>query len=476
MGCRQKLDTVISRRKLLGLCSLPFVALAGCNRLEPEPTATPDEETPEPPEDDSVLDIRDFGAALDGQTDDTAAIQDAIDAAEPGDTVVLPSGTALVSGANKEQAGTAAIVINGNNHPDGLTIRGKGEESVLKMDGGHVSNHTVIEVAIGPGIDGLVLENFKIDGSKYDQTQAAGLGGWNVDIGKADTSTTTADITLRDLWSINANQNGFHTAHGGCSHIRCTALDAELHGFAIDSWGDGDRNMDPPIEVRQCYASGNGLYGIDCSGGKIVVEGFVSENNQQGTKTTEEVVETTYRRCRFKDNKTLGYNRPTTETVVGQRARVTFVDVIAEGNGRAGFRFGSDTDYEIDRIVARRNNSSNENPANIMIRDDSSVDGGLVISNDAVYGEGLRFDSSRTSTIDTYVYSGNPGGDLVADRTGLEILNRYTREEYYQLHSRNTLDLRQEHKLLREQFDSIDRGIPTADDVGAGSGDRTPYS
>lgn len=471
---------MISRRKLLGLCSLPFVGLAGCNRLDPEPepdpTPEPDDETPQPPQDGTVLDVRDFGATIDGQTDDTRAIQDAIDAAEEGDTVRLPSGTALVSGENKEQAGTAALVIDGNTHPDGLTIRGAGEGSVIKMDGGHVSNHTVVEVAIGPGIDGLVFENFKVDGSKSDQTQDAGMGGWNFDVGKANSKEITVDITFRDIWSVNANQNGFHTAFGGCSHVRCTALDAELHGFAIDSWGDGEsRNMDPPIEVRQCYASGNGLYGIDCSGGKIIVEDFVSENNEQGTKTTEEVVETTYRRCRFKDNNTLGYNRPTTDSVVGQRAKVTFVDVIAEGNGQAGVRFGSDTDYEVDRVVARRNNSSNQNPANIMIRDDSSVDAGLVISYDAVHGEGLRFDSTQPSTIDTYVHAGNPAGDLVIDGDGLEIVNRYTREEYYRLHAQNAMDLGQQRKLSREQFDSIDRSIPTASDVGAGSGERARF-
>lgn len=469
---------MISRRKLLGLCSLPLVALAGCNRTDPDPSPTPapGDETPQPSRDDSILDVRDFGATIDGQTDDARAIQAAIDAAEEGDTVRLPAGTALVSGANKKQAGTAAIVIDGNTHPNNLTIRGEGEESVIKMDGGHVSNHTVIEVAIGPGIDGLVLENFKVDGSKSDQTQDAGMGGWNFDVGKANSKEITVDITFCDIWSVNANQNGFHTAFGGCSHVRCTALDAELHGFAIDSWGDGEsRNMDPPIEVRQCYASGNGLYGIDCSGGKIIVEDFVSENNEQGTKTTEEIVETTYRRCRFKDNNTLGYNRPTTESVVGQRAQVRFVDVIAEGNGQTGFRFGSDTDYEVDRIVSRRNNSSNQNPANIMIRDDSSVDAGLVLSYDAVHGEGLRFGSTQPSTIDTYVYAGNPAGDLAIERDGLEILNQYTREEYYRFHTQNAIGLGDARTLAREQFDSIDRAIPTASDVGAGSGDRSRF-
>lgn len=40
-----------------------------------------------------VLNVKDFGAVGDGEKDDTVALNAAMDAAQPGDTVFLPSGT-----------------------------------------------------------------------------------------------------------------------------------------------------------------------------------------------------------------------------------------------------------------------------------------------------------------------------------------------------------------------------------------------
>lgn len=465
---------MVSRRRVLELASGAAVSFAGCNTVESgidEPTPTGSAaESPEPPPEGSgtVRDVREFGAAVDGSTDDTGAVRAAFDAAEDGDTILFPEGTTLVSATPKNRAGEAAITIDGASCPDDLTVRGEGRESVVKLAGGHEADHIVFEILVGPGIDGLLFERLTVDGNKTGQIQEAGKGGFNFATKAADDATVEPDVTWRDVWSVNSNQNGFLVAHGGCTLDRCTATGCNLHGFALDSWGKTN-NSEALITVRNSYASGNGLYGVDCSGGRILVEDFVGADNEQGTKTTPEVIETTYRRCRFTDNTTLGYNRPTSATETGERARVTFTNVISEGNGSTGFRFGIDTDYTVDTILARRNNTTKAESANVLIRDDAVVDASLVLSFEAVKGTGLQFGSSEPSRIGTYVHGGNAAGSLAMEADGLEIENSYRRDEYGQLQMERALD---EFEGVDDLLSHIGTGIdtvPTADQVGAGS-------
>ena len=446
---------MVTRRKILGASAVSIGVLAGCSSPstdDPEPEPEDEDDTP-PPDEETVIDVTDFGVQADGTHDDTEAIRNALAAAEDGDVVAFPEGTMLVTGDGPQSRTATAVTIEGGTHPDDLTIRGEGEGSVLLMDGGHDRNHAPLDVQIGSGIEGLVFENFTVDGNRFEQTQPDAEGGWNVSIHGADNDTVDADITLRNVWSRNANQTGFRVTYGGSLLDRCTAENCALHGFGIDAWGE-NRRMDPPIEVKRSYAVGNGLYGIDCSGGVIHVEDFVSEGNQQGTKTTEEVIETTYRRCRFKDNETLGYNRPTSRTRTGQRALVRFEDVISERNGGRAFRFGYDTDYRVGTIIARENNRDAETSSNVSVRDNASLDAEFVLSYAAVNGVGLRYGSSERSTIDTYISQGNPLGGLTVDTDGLDITNHFNGEDT---------------ELFQKVIDRLAISVPNANEVGAGT-------
>lgn len=68
-----------------------------------------------------VLDITDYGAVGDGQANDTAAIQSAIDSAGPGDVVRVPAGRYAV--------GAAHVGLQLRGRP--LTLEGEGESSVI---------------------------------------------------------------------------------------------------------------------------------------------------------------------------------------------------------------------------------------------------------------------------------------------------------------------------------------------------------
>lgn len=78
----------------------------------------------------TILNVRDFGAVGDGSTDDTQAIQDAIDQAADGDTVLIPETTDhyLMSENSRGNAFYMDDTVSN------ITITGEGPGSYLKLD------------------------------------------------------------------------------------------------------------------------------------------------------------------------------------------------------------------------------------------------------------------------------------------------------------------------------------------------------
>lgn len=424
---------MISRREVLRCAPLAAIPLAGCTGHDRTPPPDPPaddtqppstEEEPQPP-DEPVLDVTDYGAEGDGTADDTDAIQAAFDDAEAGDTIYLPEGTYRVSADDPPQGGDA-LVLSGEDHPDDLTIRGDGGASTIRMAGGHGANHIVFRVRVERGIEGLAIEHLEIDGNREEQdvSLAREVGICLLIRDAHEAADGNVGVVVHDVSAVNANMNGFDIKTGGVTIDRSTAARNGRHGFGLDSFTDG-HVYEPPIRVQRSVAAGNGIenqngYGIDVSGGKVRVEDFVSVGNYQGTKTTPEVIDAVYRNVRLQRNIEMGYNRPSSPSRTGRRSLILFQDVLAEGNGGAGFRFGRDTNYRIDRIVARENSHRN-GQMNIRVRDNARIDAQELWSLNAARGPGIRYGSSERSRCRTYVHYGNPGGGLEIDDGGFDV-------------------------------------------------------
>jgi hypothetical protein len=402
-------------------------SLSGClfdpRRQAPSTRSTRTE--PNDTEQSNDLDIRDFGAAVDGVTVDTGAVQDAIEAAETGDNIVFPRGTTLVSGRNNPN--DAGINITGSSIPEDLTLVGHGVDSTIRIDGDQPRYHDVVHIEIQDGIRGLTIRNLRMDGNKSEQSHSLGSGSHILMSDGAASDEVPVDVLLEDVWAENSNSSGITPHHGGFRINRVTVRNCAKHGMSPDSaWGV--HKYDPPIIIRNSLCVGNGTegpgstYGIDCSGGKILVEDTVCEGNAQGTKTTEQGVQITYRRVRLKNNKKFGYIRAGGRR--DGRTLVTFDNVVSEGNGESGFRFSEDTDYRIPTEIVATNNGNN----NVWLANDAVIEGDSIWSNRAKDTYGLAVQPNAGGRIENYYPYQNDRG-AIENEGGLVIGEQEQRDK-----------------------------------------------
>ncbi|MDR8362777.1 M10 family metallopeptidase C-terminal domain-containing protein [Pseudomonas sp. JL3] len=120
-----------------------------------------------------IFNVQNFGAKGDGITDDTAAIQSAIDAAAAagGGQVYMPTGTYIVSGGEEPSDGCLMLKSNVYLYGDGM-----GVTTVKVADGSDTKITGVIRSAYGEETHDFGVSNLTIDGNRDNTTGK--IDGW----------------------------------------------------------------------------------------------------------------------------------------------------------------------------------------------------------------------------------------------------------------------------------------------------------
>ncbi|HXH27319.1 MAG TPA: glycosyl hydrolase family 28-related protein [Candidatus Acidoferrum sp.] len=134
---------------------------------------------------DTVLNVQDFGALGDGVTDDTAAIQAAIDAASMGGAIVLPRGIYMVTGLKLKAHGTHLV---GGARWGTRLVRLGGTQPLVDMSGiGSINNHLkycgLTDIMLnGNNMPGVLVRSYYADNHIFQNTSFIHCAGLAVDL------------------------------------------------------------------------------------------------------------------------------------------------------------------------------------------------------------------------------------------------------------------------------------------------------
>jgi hypothetical protein len=212
--------------------------------------------------------VKDFGAVGDGITDDTAAIQAALNVSR---NVYIPSGTYLVS---------STITFNFANQS-------------LIGDGGNLLVTSILSNATSGPVLQVKQRSPKIQGVAINATtgrqQAVTSTGYGILMGGDDTvigaATSMSRQYLQDVLIQKQPTDGFHSRYG-CElseYHQVTVADCTRHGFVFDGGGTSgavNRGVGPfhwtVFNCRAIECGGNGLVmgSADQSGNQFPIDGY----------------------------------------------------------------------------------------------------------------------------------------------------------------------------------------------------------
>jgi hypothetical protein len=199
---------------------------------------------------DLVINVKDYGAVGNGTTDDTLAIQNAIDASAFGNTIYFPTGTYIVSNTIKLLKGRRYIGCN----RESSTIKQANSTNLDAV----IASETWLSPTATASDNPIYIENLGINGNKTNQTGGLGIGialisFWN---------------SLRDLEIYGTYGDGIRL-----TSVRQDGTDLSLAGVEIHLYR---------IDIRS--VEGYGIHIYDTSpGSQDITDGWIVDCIIQGT-------------------------------------------------------------------------------------------------------------------------------------------------------------------------------------------------
>lgn len=174
-----------------------------------------------------VYNVKDFGAKGDGSTNDTSAIQAAVNAARSagGGVVYIPTGTYIVTGQSSKSKG--AILLY-----DNITLQGDGMgESTLKMKSGWSGDVTgILRTPFGVATHDVAVHDLTLDGNRANTSGK--IDGFFCG-GAPGTTTTVRNVILDQVEIKDCSGYGFDPHE---RTVNMTISNSVSHGNGLDGF------------------------------------------------------------------------------------------------------------------------------------------------------------------------------------------------------------------------------------------------
>src|SRR5262245_20833827 len=141
----------------------------------------------EAPKSEFIVNVKDKGARGDGQTDDTAAIQAAIDElAGTGGTVLVPNGTYMIDAVGKKG------LHLGNDMTFKLSVR-----ATLKAMPNSSKKYSVLRIS---GVSNVTVVGGTLEGERKQHMDEGGEWGMGIRVDRGAKNVTISGVTARSMW------------------------------------------------------------------------------------------------------------------------------------------------------------------------------------------------------------------------------------------------------------------------------------
>jgi len=211
------------------------------------------------------INVRDYGAKGDGQTDDTAAVQAAIDAAGSG-LVVFPSGVFMMRGVKVRNKGTA---LRGDGRFGTRIKRLSGTQPLIDMSGsssgiGHLRYDTISNFQIdGNDMPGTLLRSYYADSCVYRELSFINCRGTATDFVEV-WDTRFENCTWEHCGSLTAPASLFRnsTAAGTFGFSRDNTNQVYFTACRWEGFGNGAVRLDGGANGSKALM--NGIFFVAC--------------------------------------------------------------------------------------------------------------------------------------------------------------------------------------------------------------------
>lgn len=196
---KKRASAVLSSVLLLGACCISFESAAQSPGMEcaEAPTASP------------VVNVKDKGATGDGRTDDTAAIQAAIDEiGGTGGTVLVPDGTYIVDAVGKN-----SLALKSE-----MTLK-MSESATLRAIPNSSKRYAVLSIS---GASNVNVVGGTLEGERNEHIGKSGEWGMGLRIDDGSKHITISGVTAKKMWG-----DGFYVK--GATDVKFCSITADYN-------------------------------------------------------------------------------------------------------------------------------------------------------------------------------------------------------------------------------------------------------